>query len=252
MSGASPSITGVKEDMKQVREDIIMHPRREKGEKIVPARGLFFVNPAEASYAIDLVLGEGGSRRFLFHSALAVNADSTFFVAGPAIGAPMAAMTLEKLIALGAERVIMGGWCGALDRELKIGDCLLGGTAYCGEGTSRYYGGEEYVEPANSLVARLQESIIESTVGSVWSTDAPYRESRSMFAALVAKYQIAGVDMEYSALCSVADFRNIEFAGAFLVSDELWADEWRPGFTRKSFRKKSHQLTRILLDMLAS
>ncbi len=233
-------------------DDIILHPRREKGEKAVPARGLFFVNPAEAAYAMDLLLRENGSRRFLFHSGLVVNGDNAFFVAGPAVGAPMAAMTLEKLIALGAESIIMCGWCGSLDRELKIGDCLLGGTAYCGEGTSRYYGGGDAVQPSLSLIARLQDTIAEGVPGSVWSTDAPYRESRTMFAALVEKYQIMGVDMEYSALCSVARFRKVDFSAVFLVSDELWADKWKPGFIRKSFKKKSHRLTRMLLDMFAS
>lgn len=239
--------------MKQKSDDIIIHPSKGKREKGIPSKGLFFVNPFESRVAMHLLLQAGGEQRFLFHSGLVVSATDDFFVAGPALGAPMAAMTLEKLIVLGATSVIMCGWCGALDKELKVGDSFFGGTAYSGEGTSKYYSNKKSVEPSPSLVRRLQTGLTEKGVsGSVWSTDAPYRESRALLDSLVKEYTIAAVDMEYSALCNVAVFREIDFAALFLVSDELWNTNWKPGFTGKAFKKKSQFLVQRLIELAAT
>ncbi len=236
--------------MNSTTDDIIIHPERGRNEKKIPPCGLLLVNPTESRIATKLVLDGGGDRRFLFHSELVVSRDNDFFVAGPAIGAPMAAMTIEKLIALGAQHMVLFGWCGAVNSDCRVGDVLLGGEAYCGEGTSAYYTGEQSCFPSHSLSKRLQVVLNLSSPKTMWTTDAVFRESRAMLQALAGKYDVCGVDMEYSALCSVAAFRNIELTGLFLVSDELWRSEWRPGFASKAFKRKSRQLIELLLTKL--
>jgi len=231
---------------------MVMHPVRAGKEKKIPEVGFLFVNPAEASYAVNKVVGEGGSKRFLFNSSLCVSEAGTFFVAGPAVGAPMAVLSLEKLIVLGAGKIILVGWCGALQQSLMVGDLLLPGQAMCGEGTSRYYSQNSEPEPSASVLAWLRATLSRAGMawqeGKVWSTDAPYRESRDLLASLRRDQKIAAIDMEYSALCTVAHFRGIEFAACMLVSDELWQSEWKPGFATLPFRKQSQQLSRLLLD----
>jgi len=231
--------------------NMVMHPVRAGKEKKIPEMGFLFVNPAEASYAVNKVVGEGGSKRFLFNSTLCVNGDGTFFVAGPAVGAPMAVLSMEKLIVLGARKIILVGWCGALPQVLRVGDVLLPGQAMCGEGTSRYYSQNSEPEPSVSLLASLRAMLSRAGMawqeGRVWSTDAPYRESRDLLASLRRDQKIAAIDMEYSALCTVAHFRGIEFAACMLVSDELWQSEWKPGFATFPFRQKSQQLSDLLL-----
>ena len=54
----------------------------------------------------------------------------------------MAALTMEKLIALGARQIILFGWCGAIAPNLHVGDILVPARALSGEGTSRYYGSD--------------------------------------------------------------------------------------------------------------
>ena len=110
-------------------EHIIIHPRRQKKEKTLPENGLLLVNPSEASECLGRLKQSGGTTRFLFNSGMVIADDSLFFAAGPAIGAPMAVLTLEKLIALGAKRVILFGWCGAISPTLKVGDILVPGEA---------------------------------------------------------------------------------------------------------------------------
>jgi purine-nucleoside phosphorylase len=63
---------------------------------------------------------------------------------------------------------------------------------------------------------------------------------------------ILAVDMEFSALVTVAAFRGIELAAVLLVSDELYRATWQPGFNRKSFRKKSRQLFTLMTHFLTT
>ncbi|MBW6519745.1 MAG: nucleoside phosphorylase [Desulfoarculaceae bacterium] len=237
-------------------DDVLMCPQRGRKEKELPAAGLFFVNPTEASHAVSKMVAEGGKKRFLFNSGLCVAADQTFFVAGPAVGAPMAVLCMEKLIVLGARRLILVGWCGALQQTLGVGDLLLAGQALCGEGTSRYYSSEQGPKPSAGLTAWLGEALILSGLswqrGRVWSTDAPYRESRQLLASLGREQDIAAIDMEYSALCTVALFRGIEFAACLLVSDELWQKEWQAGFSTPAFRQRSQDVSGLLMAAMPS
>ncbi len=238
--------------MNKSNDDILIHPQRGKNEKTIPECGIFLVNPSESRIAMQLVLDAGGKKQFLFHSELVVSKNADFFVAGPSIGAPMATMTMEKLVVLGAKTILMYGWCGAVSPEFYIGDILLGGVAHCGEGTSRYYTDKDVCDPSATLVRKIQSALDLRAVSPMWTTDAVYRESRRMFQQLAEKYNVCGVDMEYSALCAVAAFREIDFAGLFLVSDELWQKDWRPGFADKSFKKKSRKMIELLIENIAT
>jgi uridine phosphorylase len=229
-------------------DDILIHPAKGRNEEDIPLFGLFFVNPQEARMALDHLLRQGGERKFLFHSGLVVSPGKDFFVAGPAVGAPMAVMILEKLIILGATTVIMNGWCGAVKENLRVGDTLLGGVAHIGEGTSGYYSTEKSSHPSSVLLRHLKDTMGTYTSFPIWSTDAPYRESRHMLDALAQTHDIGGVDMEYSALCTVAAFRGIDFSALFLVSDELWNRAWKAGFTGKAFKQKSKAQVHMLID----
>ena len=238
--------------MRKTNNDILIHPQRGKNEKNIPECGIFLVNPAESRIAMQMVLESGGRRQFIFHSELVVSKDADFFVAGPSIGAPMATMTMEKLIVLGAKTILMYGWCGAVSPEFKIGDLLLGGDAHSGEGTSRYYTDKVVCAPSACLSGKVQSAFGLSGANPMWTTDAVYRESRRMFEQLAEKYNVCGVDMEYSALCAVAAFREIDFAGLFLISDELWQKEWRPGFADKKFKKQSREIIKLLIENITS
>jgi uridine phosphorylase len=223
---------------------------------MLPEAGIFFVNPAEATSAMNTLVTAGGRKRFLFNSMLCVNGAETFFVAGPAVGAPMAVLCMEKLIVLGAKRIILVGWCGALQQGLEVGSVLLPGQALCGEGTSRYYSSESGPKPSADLISWLRDTLSRRMVswqeGRVWSTDAPYRESRDLLARLRKEQDIVAIDMEYSALCTVSLFRGIEFAALMLVSDELWQKEWKPGFSTPEFRRRSQEMSGVLMGAMQS
>ncbi|MCP4340530.1 MAG: nucleoside phosphorylase [Desulfobulbaceae bacterium] len=235
-------------------DHIIIHPRRMKKEKLLPENGLLLVNPSEASECLSQLKESGGATRFLFNSGMVVAGDPSFFAAGPSIGAPMAVLTLEKLIALGAKRVILFGWCGAISPSLKVGDIIIPAEALSGEGTSRYYCPDATVRPDPKLSDQVVKVFADNGISvqrdCVWSTDAVYREDRRMLKKLYLEKGVGAVDMEFSALCAVAKFRKIEFTAVLTVSDELWGDSWRPGFTKRTFMEQKQVALKQLLDHL--
>jgi len=233
-------------------KECIINPERGKNDPQLPIGGFLLVNPAEANYAAQFAKAREGRRFFLYHSNLFVinQPESSFFLAGPAVGAPMAVMTLEKLIALGASKVVVLGWCGALSQSLHVGDILLPTWAVSEEGTSNHYPLHERPDSSENLRTELK-NILRSEFrvqeGPIWTTDAPFRETRDK----VTEYGgrgILGVDMEFAALNTVAAFRGIELAGAMLVSDELYRQEWQPSFLSKSFRKQTRRFFQLLGD----
>lgn len=231
--------------------DIVIHPRKGRHERVVPGQGFLVVNPSEASSCHLQLRKQGGVERFLFNSGLTVEAGGAYFIAGPAIGAPMAAMTMEKLVALGARRIVLFGWCGAIAHEYRIGDIVLPDRALSGEGTSSYYHLSEPAAPSSALrgdIARIfSQHGVKTVSGCVWSTDAVYRENRKMLHQLSKVNTVCAVDMEFSALCSVACFRGIEFAAVLVVSDELWGDAWKPGFSSAIFLEAKAKALEVLL-----
>ncbi len=167
----------------------------------------------------------------------------------------MAVMTMEKLIALGAKNLVVFGWCGSLDPSLKIGDVLLPTWAVSEEGTSNHYPINKQPASSPGLRAQLSSHLLQHgippTQGPVWTTDAPYRETREK----VTEYSgrgILGVDMEFSAMSTLAAFRRVEMGAVFIVSDELWQKEWNPGYRNKNFRKKCRSVLEILIEFCGS
>lgn len=234
---------------------ILIHPRKGRNEKFLPEKGLLLVNPSEASSCHHRLRLEGGASRFLFNSEMTVAASGSYFLAGPAIGAPMAALCMEKCIALGAKRIILFGWCGAIHPCLKIGDVVIPDLALSGEGTSRYYPLTAPAAPSCELQRDLAliygKHDLAVQGGTVWSTDAIYREDSNMLSELRAKQGVVAVDMEFSALCTIACFRRIEFAAVLVVSDELWGFQWRPGFSKERFRGRKEKALAITQELLA-
>lgn len=233
-------------------QDCFLNPIRGHGEPEICGTVLFCLNPGEAQALAQRAGKLGGKRYFLYNSSLLAISEPNSFLCGPAIGAPMAVMTLEKIIAMGARRIVVLGTCGALAQELAHGDVLLPQWAVSGEGTSRHYPLAKAPRVSSKLQSAVASALQQSGVdaiegGGVWSTDAPFRETR----AQVSRYQeqgVAAVDMEFSALLAVAAFRQVELVSVMVVSDLLSSDGWRPGFGAKVFKSSVRRVSQALFD----
>ncbi len=170
---------------------------------------------------------------------------------GPVMGAPYAVMLMETLLAWGVKKLLFYGWCGSISSRFQTGDILLPDGAIVDEGTSRHYHREigETVTPHaglhNVLGKALDERSIRHSSGRIWSTDGIFRETPS----LVKRFQHQGavaVDMELSALLSVALFHAVPVAGILVISDELFDLKWRPGFNRSEFKTSRGRVCDLL------
>ncbi|MCL2789755.1 MAG: nucleoside phosphorylase [Desulfobulbus sp.] len=232
--------------------DCIINPARSKGEPQLPAIGILSVNPADSTGFPSLVRRHSLVRHAIFHAHLQSN--DLFFLAGPAVGAPMATICLEKLIALGARRILVYGWCGSLHPALVAGDLFIPTGGLSEEGTSAHYQGTTGNDD-DILRLRLIDALTEAgsfsrpKQGRIWTTDAVYRETREKVERYGAQ-GILAVDMEYTALRSVAAFRQISLAAVMLVSDELFHQDWAPGMHLKRFRHRSRQVLECLCSLI--
>ena len=150
------------------------------------------------------------------------------------IGAPVAAAAMEELIALGVKRFLSIGEAGSLQPNLKVGSIVLCDRAIRDEGVSHHYlKHSKYVDSPQNILKEV-EAVIQSkgiayTKGTTWTIDAPYRET----GAEVEQYQKEGVltvEMEAAALFAVAQYRSVDAAALFTVSDHLGEFEWEPKF----------------------
>jgi len=240
-------------------EEGIISPRRGRNDPVLGPDVVLAMAPDALRF---LVKRTGGERLPLHDMALSQlyrpgdPVDQRVSFAGPFLGAPQAVLAMEKLIALGAKRFWVLGWCGSLQRYLRIGDVVIPTSAIPEEGTSNHYPvGKGPVEPDQSMTEILVQGVkglpVEAKAGAVWSTDAPYRETP----AKVEKYGRKGVlavEMEMSALMHVAVFRSVAVAGMLVVSDELFDLRWHTGFSNPKVKKVTRAGAELFLDLILS
>lgn len=242
----------------QTPDIAVIEPMRGKNEQPLPSAGLLVFTPQD----IQLVLQslpcwpERLRKLYLAEVYRGVLQNREIAIVGPALGAPQTVMILEKLIALGVTDVVALGWCGSLQPHVQIGDVVIPTGAISEEGTSAHYPlGGTPPGPAPGLRGALEETLkrsdLKAHTGYVWTTDAPYRET----ARKILTYQQEGVlavEMEVSALFTVARFRSIRLAAALIVSDDLHTLKWLHGFKDAKFHLAREKVVGIALEVLAA
>lgn len=176
--------------------------------------------------------------------------------AGPFLGAPHAVMGLEKLVVSGAERIWVLGWCGSLQPDIHTGHIIVPASAVSEEGTSPHYpipgrAIESDGELNEALENELTRQGLSFSKGAVWTTDAVYRETPAKVKAYQEKGLLA-VEMEMSALMTVAIYRSVSLAGLLVVSDELYDFRWKRGFSSRELKWASRKACEVLLNIAGS
>lgn len=148
------------------------------------------------------------------------------------VGAPASTIIFEELIEMGLKKLILFGTCGVLDSKLAEHTLIIPTSAIRDEGTSYHYlkaDSEIKLNPdmVNSIETMMKELNYPYYLGKTWTTDAPYRETRSKVEARKAQGAVV-VEMECSAMTAVAQFRNVKFGQFLYSSDLLDAPKWEP------------------------
>lgn len=136
------------------------------------------------------------------------------------VGAPNLAMIIEELNALKISHLLEFGTIGTLQKRLKYGDCILCQKAKIGEGTSKYYIGNRKFSFPNKRMFFSLKNFLDLECGTVFSTDAPYRETESEIRKY-SKLGILGMNMETSAFFSACNSLGLNGASLCIVSDLL-------------------------------
>jgi len=178
-------------------------------------------------------------------------------VFGTPLGCPQAAILLERLIAMGAKEIVVFGCCGSLQPDLEIGRLVIPTRALSEEGTSAHYPLPEGVEPkADEEISRLclelgRQKQLNPVEGKVWTTDALFRETKRK-AKRYSDMGILAVEMEMSALLTIAAYRRVRLGGCMVVSDELASLKWKIGFLEPAFSLGLREAARLAIEVCLS
>jgi uridine phosphorylase len=150
---------------------------------------------------------------------------------GFGIGAPVIAGLTDEFAALGVRQFVLIGMAGGLQPRLNTGSLVVSTHALRGEGVSRHYlPPHETVEPSPGMLQGISQILKRQnhppSLGTTWTTDAPFRELRKD----VLEHQKQGVlavDMEAAGMLAVARSLNLSAVAMFSIADQLSDGEWR-------------------------
>jgi len=229
----------------------VIEPRKGRREESLPGAAVLVFNPEDlASFSARLAQSPRRSQKLYLSEVLTGSCETVpIAIAGPMLGAPQTILVLEKMIALGAKQFVAAGWCGSLQRTVQIGDIVLPSGAISEEGTSAHYPSVDCIpslELFDLLKSNLRSAGLKIHEGTVWTTDAPFRETCEKVKAFQSD-GILAVDMETSALFSVARFRGVDLAVVLIVSDDLSTLEWSHGFKDPAFHESRKKVIKPVL-----
>lgn len=148
----------------------------------------------------------------------------------PGVGAALGAGLMEEVIALGGSKFISCGSGGVLDKNITAGHILVPYSAVRDEGISYHY-----VEPSreisvNKKAIKAIEKVLKShncnyLLVKTWSTDSFYRETKDKMKFRKDEGCLA-VEMECSAFCAVAEYRDVIFGQIIYSGDDISCEEW--------------------------
>ena len=178
-----------------------------------------------------------------YHSVAAT--DGRVVLAGDfGIGAPVAAVIAETLIASGVTQILSIGTAGGIQTDLTPGQIISIHGAIRDDGTSHHYlPADAVVRPDPKLTARLEASLGDALGrrGSVWTTDAPFRETIEEL-RFHRDAGVLAVEMEAAALMAVCELRGAAFASSVCISDVLSEQGWKALFSEASVREALHTM----------
>lgn len=172
------------------------------------------------------------------------------------IGAPGITSTADEMMAWGVQRIVILSLAGGLQPDLAPGSIVVSSRALRDEGTSYHYlPAARDVQASANLVRALEEALsrrgMNPTVGAVWSTDAPYRETREE-AQLFQSEGVKAVDMESAGVFAAAQVKGREAASVFVIGDSLAGPRWAAPPDMRMLHLRLKSLLKALIEALAA
>ncbi len=154
--------------------------------------------------------------------------ENCLFCAASTNGAPAIVMLCEELRALGVERFIFIGLGASMIEQLEVGDIVFVEEAFAGTGANYYYQETSRIQAERQAIStiNLEHNDLNISSVKVWSTDAPFRETKSLrdyYLGLGASV----VEMETAGIYAFANYYGLTVSSCLIISDHLF-DQWSP------------------------
>jgi len=166
------------------------------------------------------------------------------------VGAPAVVMQMEEIFIMGLRKLMVMGSCGTLDSTIEFGNLIVPTSGIRDEGTSYHYFSAECLIEMQANVLEIITSTLDEKgypyiCGKTWTTDGLFRETKGKL-EVRRKQGCIAVDMEYTAMQAVADYRGIEFGQILYSEDNLDSENWE----ERGYVPKQREKFSILLDIL--
>jgi len=153
-------------------------------------------------------------------------------VQGTGMGIPSISIYVNELIEeYDVKKLIRVGTCGAIQKDVKVRDVILAQGATTDSQVNRMvFGGIDFAPLAdfellkNAYQVGLDKNL-NLRVGNVFTSDSFYRENSLELLGKLADYQVLGVEMEATALYTLAAKFNRQALAILTVSDHVLTGE---------------------------
>lgn len=153
-------------------------------------------------------------------------------VQGTGMGVPSISIYVNELIqSYDVQTLIRVGTCGALQKDVKVRDVILASTSSTDSQMNRMtFGGIDFAPTADfNLLKNAYDAGVEKgmnlRVGNVFTSDSFYRDNAMDLFNLLAKYNVLAVEMETTALYTLATKFDRKALSVLTVSDHIITGE---------------------------
>lgn len=153
-------------------------------------------------------------------------------VQGTGMGVPSISIYINELMeSYDVQKLIRVGSCGALQNDVKVRDVILASTSTTDSQMNRMvFGGIDFAPTADfGLLKNAYEAgekkNLNLRVGNVFTSDSFYRDQAMDLFNLLAKYNVLAVEMETTALYTLAAKFNRQALSVLTVSDHILTGE---------------------------
>lgn len=176
-------------------------------------------------------------------------------VQGTGMGLPSISIYVNELISeYGVKNLIRVGTCGGMQESVRVRDVILAQACCTDSSMNRHiFGGYDFSPVASfpllkAAYDRGVEKGLNLHVGNVFSSDSFYRDDKTV-TGLLMQYGVLGVEMETSALYTLAAKFGVNALTILTVSDHLLTGEETTSEERQS---TFNEMMEVALDAAIS
>lgn len=175
-------------------------------------------------------------------------------VQGTGMGVPSISIYVNELInEYDVQKLIRVGTCGGMQEDVNIRDVILAqGSTSDSQMNRNTFGGVDFAPLADFNLLKTAHNITEEKglnthVGNVFTSDIFYRDNSEAFNQLLTQHGVLGVEMEATALYTLAAKYNRQALAILTVSDHIITGE---ATTSEERQTSFHQMMELALETI--